>query len=1426
MKIVINISNHDYKYELDRYGKDVVSFGSGKECDIVIGYYGISKVQGCFYKENGKWYIKNLGGVNNVYYNNRKIDTHVIDSGLFSIPVANGGFIVIRPFEAAKDNSGSAQGGRKTADNKTFIQKNYKKISLIAGIVLCLGVVSIILASVLSSKDESGGGRRASDNGSGLFNLTEAVSNTTEAESTTENHVLSDFYDQIDGVDFFQEVSIGNDKKTNTVMIYMVGSDLESYAGAASADIEEILSSGYDKSKTNVLILTGGSVYWHSEIPGSVNSIIRITEDNTFVIEGSTEYAENMGEPSTLVGFLNYCYENYKAEHYSLIFWDHGGGPVFGFGSDELYNDRLDFNELKNALGNSPFKGSNKLDFIGFDACLMGSIEYANMLQPFTDYVVASSEVEPSYGWDYRFLKVLDRTSDAKEIGKSIVDEYFSFYEADNNGYDQTMACYDLSYVDELVSDLNAFYDSLRSNMGENYYLIAGARNNSYSYGSISCGSREEAYDLVDLVSFIEELKNSYSAEAGKALEDINKMMCYSKSGTSFKNGLSIYFPYDNKYLFYQLGESVISDISISSNYTAFVRDFFNNRTSNVASNNKVYKNVFKKEGNVFDPDNGIQIKLDDEQKKNLAKVTATFLYRDYDVAEDKYIPVLINHEVQSDDNGVIFIPYDQKIYIISNEYESMVVPFEEMSSNENERRLVSRQLAYNNEGGISANSDMQLIDISITDSDEGIVVLSITESDSEYGKAEFIPEEWYDYLICGNRCRPPLYDINGELLPFEQWEAGTLAISCVNLDSDYKIEKMKIKDLQYDIFCMITIEDIYGDKYTLDIQKITGNNARGEYKNDDGAFFYTENDEGIIIEKYSGTKESISIPETINNKAVTQIGEFAFSRNDTIKSINIPEGIEYVGINAFYNCSSLETVVLPEGVKYIGSGAFMGCDSIKSISIPESCEFLGDNCFSYCPSLERLIIPSKVKYIGDSIVSNTLVEIDDNNEHYCILNNAIYSKDKKELVYYFGKDKSYTIPDATEIIKHGAFKYNDYLESVIIPDSVKKIGNQAFLGVKLNNVNIPEDIAFIGSYAFGGPFDKANINLEELHLGKNIKHIGKYALETVVIHKFTVDESNEYFANVNGCLTNKNRETLLMIPDSIEGEWSIPDGIVSVAPLKEYGNISAIEVNDDVLYLDGSCFKNVEKIVIGKGLKNWKEMQYMFKLKDVSISDDNETYKYSEGAIFSKDGTSLLYYLNCNTEAEYRIPDGVISVEINAFSNSNNIKKLIIPPSVIEMGDKNKSRMMRIFNTRHGLEYIEVEAGNASFMSDNGVLYSADGKRLLAVPPCMSGIINIHEGTEIVDCYAVAFDSNYSDEEGKYIEIHIPDGVSTILVGNFDKNFSGDFVVYLPESLNQVSNSAFENNDFYSGGYTIYGEPGGIAEKIAKKNSIEFIEK
>lgn len=76
-----------------------------------------------------------------------------------------------------------------------------------------------------------------------------------------------------------------------------------------------------------------------------------------------------MGKSSTLTNFIDFVTDKYNSDKYALIFWNHGGGPIYGFGVDETSDgDMLSILEITNALKKSKYLGSNKFEFIGFDA--------------------------------------------------------------------------------------------------------------------------------------------------------------------------------------------------------------------------------------------------------------------------------------------------------------------------------------------------------------------------------------------------------------------------------------------------------------------------------------------------------------------------------------------------------------------------------------------------------------------------------------------------------------------------------------------------------------------------------------------------------------------------------------------------------------------------------------------------------------------------------------------------------------------------------------------------------------------------------------------------------------------------------------------------------------------------------------------------
>ena len=241
---------------------------------------------------------------------------------------------------------------------------------------------------------------------------------------------------------------------TTTLMFYMVGSDLEQRQRAATADLVEISKSGVDLTRTNVIVCAGGSGRWWNDLadPETI-TLLRLTESGYQVED--TLPLRSMGDPDCLSAFVSLCTERWSADHYALIFWDHGNGPVIGYGKDVLFDqDHLTLQEMRQAMDRTPFAQDLRLDLVGFDACLMASAELGCVWQNYADILVASQETEPGFGWNYAFLSDCCSCS-SRDLACKAADAFMdyaleAFAKRDNYYTELTLSVLDLSKAGEL----------------------------------------------------------------------------------------------------------------------------------------------------------------------------------------------------------------------------------------------------------------------------------------------------------------------------------------------------------------------------------------------------------------------------------------------------------------------------------------------------------------------------------------------------------------------------------------------------------------------------------------------------------------------------------------------------------------------------------------------------------------------------------------------------------------------------------------------------------------------------------------------------------------------------------------------------------------------------------------------------------------
>ena len=171
-------------------------------------------------------------------------------------------------------------------------------------------------------------------------------------------------------------------------MVYISGSNLESEDGLASKDIEEMRSVLDQPDEVNIVIQTGGSTSWKSNIIKG-NGTNKVTpselgvyhiDDNDFIKDAGWTYT-SMGDHDTLEKFLKYGFEKYPAEKYGLILWNHGGAMNGCCYDDRANDDNLTADEVEQAVSRarSAKNITDKLEFITYDACLMAVQDIAEI---------------------------------------------------------------------------------------------------------------------------------------------------------------------------------------------------------------------------------------------------------------------------------------------------------------------------------------------------------------------------------------------------------------------------------------------------------------------------------------------------------------------------------------------------------------------------------------------------------------------------------------------------------------------------------------------------------------------------------------------------------------------------------------------------------------------------------------------------------------------------------------------------------------------------------------------------------------------------------------------------------------------------------------------------------------------------------------
>lgn len=245
----------------------------------------------------------------------------------------------------------------------------------------------------------------------------------------------------------------------------------------------------------------------------------------------------------------------------------------------------------------------------------------------------------------------------------------------------------------------------------------------------------------------------------------------------------------------------------------------------------------------------------------------------------------------------------------------------------------------------------------------------------------------------------------------------------------------------------------------------------------------------------------------------------------------------------------------------------------------------------------------------------------------------------------------SIVLPKGITTIGDDAFSYNTSLTSIKIPNTVTTIGKRAFYGcTNLTSIEIPDSVTYIGDYCFW------NCNrLQKIKLSKKIQTINQGLLE--------------------GC--------------SSLTEIEIPEGVESIgyAAFRSCDKLTTITLPASLTYITGSALTRLSR------------------LTEVKVADGNNSFKFENGMLLSKDGKTM--YMALLTLTEINVPNGVVSIIGDGLSGSS-ATKIILPDTV------SSNFGGAVFNGMNKLTTIELSGTSKNLKLVDGNLYSYDGKRFI----------------------------------------------------------------------------------------------------------------
>jgi hypothetical protein len=361
-----------------------------------------------------------------------------------------------------------------------------------------------------------------------------------------------------------------------TVLVYSIAdTDLEPFL---LDDVAEMGDVGSGPGVNIVSLVDRAGDYSSDPVLGIADwqggKLLRIGEGSAEVLADLGDV--NTGDPQLLADFIATGISEFPAERYALIISDHGASWP-GVGGDESTGfDGLSLAELDAGIaGGLAAAGVERLDLLGFDACLMATYEVASTLAPRARRLLASQELEPGHGWDYRVLQMLDDdpSTDVDALAGALIDGFEAQAREQQTDAEITLSLVDLEQMPALDAAMDQFTSVLTPRAGVLGPVIGRNRSTTLSFGRSPDPSTDS--HMVDLGMLVGEIgvdALDVSAQADSVIRALNDAVLDRVAGQATRGatGLSIYFPPEAQWFAADYGALAPVD-----DWTAFLQSYY-----------------------------------------------------------------------------------------------------------------------------------------------------------------------------------------------------------------------------------------------------------------------------------------------------------------------------------------------------------------------------------------------------------------------------------------------------------------------------------------------------------------------------------------------------------------------------------------------------------------------------------------------------------------------------------------------------------------------------------------------------------------------------------------------------------------------------------------------------------------------------------